>query len=276
MTSILAQPETSSSGKINKRQIASSFSKAAGTYDAAATLQQIVAARTRLGLPELGSDNPAILDLGCGTGFETRSLVQRYPGADITGLDISEGMLDYARSQPDLKQCHWLSGDIEELPFQGNLFDLVFSSLAIQWCDCFSEVLEQVRRVLKPGGYFVFSTLADGSLYELQKAWLSVDNNPHVNCHENYLEQRQRVVSSGLAPETFCQHTETLYYPTVLHLLREMKALGANTVIDSQQRGLSGRRVLNGLSKGYQPFASDKGYPASYRVIYGVLQKLGA
>ena len=199
--------------------------------------------------------------------------MQRYPSAEITGLDISEGMLAYAKSQPDLKHCRWLSGDIEELPFQDNQFDLVFSSLAVQWCECFSEVLEQAWRILKPGGHFVFSTLAAGSLHELQKAWAEVDSRPHVNSYESYARQRQRVKASGFIAETFCQQTETLYYPTVLHLLREMKALGANTVVESESRGLSGRGVLNALTRGYKPYQTEKGFPASYQVVYGVLCK---
>ncbi|MCL6271205.1 malonyl-ACP O-methyltransferase BioC [Sansalvadorimonas sp. 2012CJ34-2] len=258
--------------RVDKRQVAESFSKAAGTYDSAATLQQIVAARVRLGLPDL-DEGASILDMGCGTGFETRALVQRFPTADVAGLDISEGMLAYAQNQPDLKNCQWLSGDIEELPFHENRFDLVFSSLAVQWCDCFSEVLEQVKRVLKPGGRFVFSTLAAGSLHELQQAWLSVDSSPHVNQYESHTLQKQRVNASGLKVDTFCQQTETLYYPSVLHLLREMKALGANTVINSQGKGLSGRSVLKTLTKGYESYKTEKGFPASYQVVYGVLCK---
>ena len=272
MMTIMAAVPGVQAGRVDKLQVARTFSRAAKTYDGAATLQQIVAARARLGLPELAFGS-AILDLGCGTGFETRSLVQRYPDADVTCLDLSEGMLAYASTQPGLQNCKWLVGDIEELPFGENRFDLVFSSLAIQWCDCFSEVLEQVRQVLKPGGTFVFSTLAAGSLHELEHAWQSVDRKPHVNSYESDAQQRQRVLSSGLAVDTFCQKTEILYYPSVVHLLREMKALGANAVVKSEQHGLSGRQVLKNLSQGYQPFATDKGLPASYQVLYGVLKK---
>ena len=256
----------------DKNRIAEAFSKAACTYDAAAILQQRVADRARLGLPECGVQ-PSILDMGCGTGNETRALVARYPGADITGLDLSQGMLDFASKNPELVNCHWAIGDIEELPFEAEQFDLVFSSLAVQWCDCLSEVMAQVHRVLRPGGWFVYSTLAEGSLHELSAAWNAVDDQPHVNTYESFARQKQRAVDSNLNIVTLKQQTEILYYPTVTHLLREMKALGANTVVENQHKGLAGRSTLRKLSEGYKPFATEKGLPASYQVVYGVLRK---
>ena len=256
----------------DKRRIAETFGKAACTYDAAATLQQLVAARARLGLPDFDKP-PSVLDMGCGTGNETRALVERYPGADVTGLDLSQGMLDFAKENPALSQCNWAIGDIEELPFNKAQFDLVFSSLAIQWCECLSEVMAQVYRVLKPGGWFVYSTLAAGSLYELEAAWKEVDDNSHVNNYESLTLQKQRASASELNIVSLRQQTETLYYPSVTHLLREMKALGANTVVENQQKGLAGRSTLRKLAEGYKPFATEKGLPASYQVIYGVLRK---
>ena len=172
-----------------------------------------------------------------------------------------------------MADCRWAIGDIEELPFEAEQqFDLVFSSLAIQWCENLSEVLAQVQRVLKPGGWFVFSTLAAGSLHELKAAWKAVDDESHVNSYESVSRQRQRIAASDFNIMSLCQQTETLYYPSVLHLLREMKALGANTVVDREHKGLSGRQTLRNLSRGYKPYHSDKGFPVSYQVIYGVLQ----
>ncbi|WP_281646500.1 malonyl-ACP O-methyltransferase BioC [Parendozoicomonas sp. Alg238-R29] len=259
----------------DKRRIAETFGKAATTYDAAASLQQLVAARARLGLPELDLQ-ASILDMGCGTGNETRALVERYPEADITGLDLSQGMLDFASQNPFLSNCHWAIGDIEELPFNEEQFDLVFSSLAIQWCECLSEVMAQVHRVLKPGGWFVFSTLAAGSLHELNAAWKSVDDKPHVNSYESLSRQKQRVASSDLSISSLRQQTETLYYPSVTHLFKEMKALGVNTVTETQQKGLAGKSTIRKLTEGYKPFVTEKGLPASYQVIYGVLRKPSA
>ncbi len=258
--------------KIDKRRIAEKFGRAAKSYDASANLQQLVASRTRLGLPEL-ADNAVILDMGCGTGKETLALRNRYPENVMAGLDLSDGMLTFAQKQPALVDCKWIVGDIEELPFAEETFDLIFSSLAIQWCESLSEVLAQVYRVLKPGGWFVFSTLAAGSLFELQTAWRNVDDEIHVNSYETFERQMHCVAAEEFQIISLHQRMETLYYPAVLNLLREIKALGANTVVGSDNQSLLGRRTLRQLESGYLPFQISKGLPASYQVIYGVLCK---
>ncbi len=60
-------------------------------------------------------------------------------------------------------------------------FDLVFSNLAMQWCDDVGSVLSEFRRVLKPGGLLVFTTFGPDTLKELRASWQSVDDAVHVN-----------------------------------------------------------------------------------------------
>jgi trans-aconitate 2-methyltransferase len=73
----------------------------------------------------------AVIDLGCGPGNSTKVLRDRWPEADITGLDNSPEMIDTARkTQP---KGHWLLGDISEWAETGERVDLVFSNAALQW-----------------------------------------------------------------------------------------------------------------------------------------------
>lgn len=257
-----------------KRQIASNFSRAAATYDSSASLQQRVATKLRSHLPTFDRDSPlTMLDMGCGTGRETAALQLHYPKAIITGLDLSEGMLAYARSHYLLEKGIWIQGDIEHMPFTDNTFDLVFSSLAIQWCESLGNVLVEAYRVLKPGGWFLFSTLAEGSLYELRRAWLSVDNQQHVNSYLSFKRQLSYISQSEFRVNSLHQRTEVIYYPSVKSLLKDMKGLGANTVISQKSLGLSRRNPLLQLRNGYSAFKTAQGLPASYQVIYGALQK---
>ncbi len=257
----------------NKQRIAETFGRAATTYDNAAVLQQRVAAHVRGLLPTLASDS-SVLDMGCGTGRETLALKQHYGNAAyVTGLDLSNGMLAYARSQELADSCCWLAGDIEQLPFAARQFDLVFSSLAIQWCSSLPRVLSEVSRVLKPEGRFIFSTLAAGSLHELHRAWQQVDDNLHINHYDDFISQKQIMVDSNLSIVTLYEQEETVYYSTVVELLRDMKALGVNTVVGRERTGLFGRTTLARLQQGYEIFATKAGFPASYRVVYGELCK---
>lgn len=254
--------------RADKRRVAANFSKAAATYDLAATLQERVAAQAMLGLP--ASCHPGrVLDMGSGTGLQTAQLAEHYPGASVTGMDLAQGMLSFARQQ--YSGVKWCSGDIEALPFLDESFDIVFSSMAIQWCSL-QKVLEEACRVLQPGGWFIFSTLAAGTMQELRQAWAAVDGYSHVNGFESYRVQKNTLQQSAFRVHSFRQQTEIVYYPSVIQLLRDLKALGVNTV-PSRQQGLVSKGRITQMQKAYGQFRTEAGLPLSYQVLYGTLYK---
>ncbi|MRI31716.1 malonyl-[acyl-carrier protein] O-methyltransferase BioC [Endozoicomonas sp. OPT23] len=251
---------------VDKQRVAANFSRAAETYDSAAALQKRVAARAMLGVPA-GFQPERVLDLGSGTGSQTSILKTTFSDAHVTGVDLAMGMLKHASSQE--LDASWCRGDIESLPFKNDSFDLVFSSLAIQWCEL-ETVLSEVRRILKPGGLFVFSSLAKGTMVELNQAWQQVDSHVHINGFDPFSLQQQKVSNSALQQRSLMLQQETLYYPSVLTLLRELKALGVNTVHSAQQ-GLTTRARIQKLEQAYESSRTEVGLPLSYQVIYGTL-----
>ena len=126
--------------------------------------------------------------------------------------------------------------------------------------------------MLKPGGVFVFSTLAAGTMHELKQAWHKVDHHVHVNGFDTFGMQKHCVQQSGFQLHSFKLQTETVYYSTAMQLLRDMKALGVNTV-PSRQNGLMSRQRILNFQQAYEDFRTDKGLPLSYEVIYGILSK---
>ena len=233
-------------------------------------MQQQVAARTLRGLPAPGGIT-RIVDLGTGTGHHALTLAQRYHDATVIGVDLAMGMLRFAQTHARHDRIYWCSGDIESLPLRDNAIDLVYSSLAIQWC-CLKRVLGEVNRVLKPGGIFAFSTLAQDSLWQLDSAWCSVGVRNRVNRFASFSAQQHTASGSELAVRSFLLDTETLHYPDALSLLHSLKALGVNTVLDNNN-GLLTRQKLTGLIQAYELLRQPEGLPLTYQVIYGVLQK---
>ena len=253
-----------------KQRIANNFSRAASSYDRAADLQQRVAARTLSGLPALGR-TPRIVDLGTGTGHHAQTLAQRYQDGSVIGMDLAMGMLRFAQSHARHDRIYWCSGDIEALPLKDNTIDLVFSSLAIQWC-CLKQVLGEVNRVLKPGGTFAFSTLAQDSLWQLDRAWRDAGVGNRVNRFASFSAQQLTARDSELDVLTFLPGTQTLHYPDTLTLLHSLKALGVNTLLEND-KGLLTRQKLTKLIQAYERLRQPEGLPLTYQVIYGVLQK---
>ena len=255
-----------------RQRVADNFSRAAKTYDSAATLQRIVAQKAMPSLPS-GIEMVRILDLGSGTGSQTAKLQSRYPSAQVVGMDMAMGMLQHAKRHLPDNPFSWCSGDIEALPFTNDCFDLVFSSLAIQWCESLSSVLKEVQRTLKPGGHFVFSTLARDSLTELSQAWCQVDGYSHVNQYDTFDAQLQQVAASDFEPGFLKQQAEVLHYPDTSLLLKELRALGVNTVTEGACSGLMTRRRLLAFRDAYENLRRPSGLPLTYQVVYGALRK---
>lgn len=253
----------------SKQRIAYNFSRAAEQYDQADRLQRRVAQRLMLCLPETSGN---LLDLGCGTGKWTQALSERYVQASVTGMDFAWGMLQKA-SRLDNKQIRWCAGDIEALPFVDNSMDLIFSSLSIQWCEQLDRVLKEAFRVLKPGGVFVFSTLAKGSLEEMREVWRTIDYESHTNEYLSFVEQEEICHYSKFSVQKLRCCSEVLYYNTVMNLLREFKSLGANTVTQTGQKGLMTPSKLQRFMLAYEQLRKTEGVPCSYNVIYSVLAK---
>ncbi len=258
---------------VDKHRIADNFSKAADYYDHADHLQRRVAGRLMLCTPEHAC---SVIDLGCGTGKWTRALAKRYANAQVMGLDFATGMLQKAylnRDELASSALHWIAGDIEALPLRAESVDLAFSSLAIQWCQNLSSVIEEVSRILKPGGSFVLSTLAQGSLFEMRSLWQNIDNVAHANDHPLVTDIEAICGNSSLSLHHFhCSH-ETLYCDTVMTLLRGFKLIGANTVVRAGSKGLTASSKMQAFIKSYEQLRQAQGIPCTYEVVYIVLRK---
>ena len=256
-----------------KREVAASFSRAAGSYDSVASLQRDVGTQLLSHLEQRQCDPGTILDLGCGTGYFYPELRRRYPAARYIGLDLAQGMVDYARDRHPGAES-WLVGDAEALPLAAETVDLVFSSLAIQWCDHPHLLFAELARVLRPGGLCVFTSLGPDTLCELRSAWAAVDSHQHVN---SFLPVTVLGDAASAVPGIRL-HLDAvgfqMQYQRVRELLDELKTLGAHNMNRDRPAGLTSRRALQGMLQAYEAWREDGLLPASYDVIFGVVEKL--
>lgn len=257
---------------LDKQKVAQSFSRAATTYDSVAQLQRDIGAQLFVQLPDRLPAQTSVLDLGSGTGFFTRQLAVKYRESQILGVDIAEGMVHYANAQES--EISWLCADAELLSLADNSIDIIFSSLAIQWCNSLPQLMAELARVLKPGGQLHIATLGPQTLYELKSAWQQVDNYVHVNRFESQQALVAAVNSSQLVVDNMQQENRTLYYDRLIDLTRELKALGAHNINVGKPEGLTGRARLFAFKNAYETFRDSQGLPATYDVIYLTAQKL--
>ena len=257
---------------LDKRDIARSFSRAAKSYDSVAELQRQVGSALLALLP--ADFQPArTLDLGSGTGYFSACLSNRFGGQTLA-LDIAPGMLEYARRQRPMADLHWICADAERLPLAPGSQDLVFSCLALQWCEGLELALKEVARTLAPGGLFAWATLLPGTLHELEQAWRGVDDAVHVNRFIPAPEVQRAVSASGLQCVQMVQRRWVMHYPDTAALLHALRALGAHNVNAGRSHGLGGRHKLAALSQGYERLRERDGLPATYQVYLTLLQRV--
>lgn len=161
-----------------KSQVATMFDSIAVKYD---FLNHFLSAGTdiywrRKAVDELKAMRPArILDIATGTADFAIETLRAAPDAQITGVDISEGMLDVGRRKLAEKHLgHRIQlelGDSENLPFADGAFDAVTASFGVRNFAHLEVGLAEMRRVLRPGGKLVILEFSKPTAFPLKQVY---------------------------------------------------------------------------------------------------------
>lgn len=164
-------------------------------------------------LPEL--KGAAVLDLGCGYGWHCQYAVEQ--GAEkVVGIDISEKMLERAKSQPAADKITFLNQSMDELDFEPYEFEIVMSSLAIHYLPSFKEIVEQVKEVLTINGTFIFSVEHPVFTAEGSQDWIyDEEGNKLFWPVDNYYKEGERE-TIFLGEEVRKYHRTLSHYLSVL------------------------------------------------------------
>jgi malonyl-CoA O-methyltransferase len=262
--------------EIDKRQVRRSFSRAAADYDAAAVLQREVCSRMLERLDYVKLQPSRVLDVGSGTGWGTRQLTQRYPAAQVIALDIAIGMLQTSRGQAGWWQKlfggakqGYVCADVEALPLAANSVELVWSNLALQWCNDLPATFAGLHRVLKVEGLLMFSTFGPDTLKELRQAFHGVDAHSHLNRFADMHDIGDMLTHSGFAEPVMDMEYLTLTYDDVRGVLYDLKRIGAHNATGGRGQGLMGKQAWARLLDNYERLRRDGKLPATYEVVYG-------
>lgn len=99
------------------------------------------------------ADSPGVLDVGCGTGALTRSLLDRWPGARVTGIDSSVDMIQAAEQLAEPGRLEFICADLREWRPDEPL-DVIVSNAVLQWIPDHLALLPTFVGWLAPGGTF--------------------------------------------------------------------------------------------------------------------------
>lgn len=119
------------------------------------------------------SDGMSVLDLACGSGQVTCRMAQAIPNGTVTGVDVSEVLLEEARKNAadlSLNNVAFASGDVYDLALQAGPFDYVYVRLLFQHLERPLAALGSISRIMKPGGCLCIVDVDDD--------WLMLEPEP--------------------------------------------------------------------------------------------------
>ena len=157
-----------------------------------------------------------ILDLGVGTGLELYDLFERIPDAQVTGIDISENMLEKLKTRPFINRVTLLCGNFFELDF-GKDYDAVISSSALHHFMPNDKQLlfEKIFRALKPGGCFLntdcIANTPDEESDALEYYLQNKDREEHIDTPLAWQTEQALLIACGFQNVTFTDLQNPLY-----------------------------------------------------------------
>jgi malonyl-CoA O-methyltransferase len=201
--------------------------------------------------------SPRVLEIGCGTGFLTGALAEAGIAGDWLVTDIAPEMVERCRTRmADVQGGPTIRFDVldgEHGSLGEGAFDLICSSLAVQWFDDAPAALARLAASLAPGGHLVVTTLAPGSFTQWRAAHEAegiAPGTPHFAPVEAF---------ATLSPASLGVEDHAERHPDARSFLRSLKAIGAGTsqpghrpLSPAQLRRVMARFAQSGCEVTYQ------------------------
>jgi malonyl-CoA O-methyltransferase len=254
---------------LERGSLRQSFNQAALSYDSAAGLQRKTAKRL-LDIVSIQAPH-TVLDLGCGTGYGSHLLEQRFQSANLISADLALGMVQSVARAKTAAQA--VCADALALPFEEKSIDLLWSNLMLQWCNDLPLAFVQFNRVLSAGGSLAFSTFGPATLQELKNSF--DDGYTHVSRFVAADVIEAQLHGAGFVDVRLESRRRVVHYEQVLLLMRELKSLGASNATQGRARGLTGRKAWQRMLARYEATREDEGLPSTYELIYVTANKPG-
>ncbi|MFC4077606.1 methyltransferase domain-containing protein [Salinithrix halophila] len=258
-----------------KERIARQFNRLASEYDQVAVAQRRMAHRIMQILEDKEVEPKEILEIGCGTGYLTQLLTERYPEARFTVVDIADRMVAVARERTGrARDIQFVVEDVEEWSWRPDQFDLVVSNAVLHWFSQPAASLRGMGAALKPGGFFIGSTFGPDTFQELgeihrdlertESLLLPWEHATLVNPGEweGFLRSAGMVASSQV-----CWHR--IDYPNSYHFLQAIRRMGVCYEVNSDHDvGIEPKlasEVMRRYDRAYRN--RDGGIYATYQLI---------
>lgn len=188
-----------------------------------------------------------IIDMGAGAGQFSAALKKKYQQASVYAYDLSLAMLQAHETSGYQMFC----GDAEHLPFKNQSIDLIFANLLLPWHSNSQILFKEWKRVLKPNGLLLFSSLGLDTLKEWQTILCEKTTPIFMDMHD----LGDALLHVGLADPVLDVDYFVLSYQNKNRLVHELLASGMWFPSQDEEKS--------------KHFPEPKPWEVTYEIIYG-------
>lgn len=245
---------------MNKELINQRFSKVIHTYDSEANVQKRITERLFSFIPQ-DFNVSSLLEIGCGSGFLTKLLVEHFTPKIAIINDLSSVWTNYVKINclPE----HWqiCTQDAEEIKLQSS-FDLIASASTIQWFDKPAEFIKKMFDGLNKKGVLLISSFGKNNFKEI----LTVTQKSIV--YPSF-EELTTLLPSNYFIQTF-EEEITEYFPSPIDVLKHLKKTGVNAI----EKSVWTKKTMEEFSNHYKRlFSIGENVSLTYHPVYLIIQK---
>lgn len=199
---------------------------------------------------EVDLNHKSVVDVGCGRGGNLTAMSKFYSPSMIAGIDICEANIVFCKSRKRLQNVSLIVGDAEQLPFADASFDIVLNIESAHAYPNRKQFYEEVYRVLKPNGVFLYTELLTADLLEISIRMLTqlgfavtrnqnATSNVLLSCDDN---AKQRAGAQGIASGQKLADTNMNYE---IPEIKDFIAMPGSKKYNDMKNGLLEYRIMN-------------------------------
>lgn len=245
------------SKKISSEIVAYNFSQAAYSYERAARIQRESAGRLFDFMQKNLPPNfypKTIFELGAGTGFFSKRIIQYFPDARFLISDISDEMLFICR-----RKIASMTGYTDESAIEFQILDfnsdfdlppkyeLIVSALSFQWAENLPDLVMRLHSKMSPNSILLFSILTDGSLAEFRQIFKSANIEYPVPPH--YKEEELCKILSIFSTRQSESYQLKSNHSGIIQFLKSLKNIGAVNPGLSKLKPKDMKRIISNAPK---------------------------
>ena len=224
----------------------------------------------------LASRPARVLDVGCGTGLFARHVAEQLDDCRVIGVDADSSRLDFAAEHNPCANLELKHASMNELPFDSNTFDLVYSNLDLHWVNDLPGALLQIRRALRPDGLFLAAMLGGATLNELRAVLTEAEDEiaggagPRVSPFAELRDAGGLLQRAGFALPVADADEITVTYDNLFRLMADLRGMAETNAVRQRRKAPDPRALFLRAAELYaeRHAGPDGRIPATFEVIY--------